>query len=152
MASSVKVLLRKNVDSLGLGGEVVRVKPGFARNYLLPAGLAVPATAGNLARVAELKRLAAQQAEEELAVAKEMGVKLGAMSVEIERASGEEDRMWGSVTARDIEEAFERVGVKLDRKRIQLAEPIKTFGPVEVPIRLHQSLVASLKVEVKKKK
>ncbi len=152
MASNVKVLLKKNVDSLGLGGEVVRVKPGFARNYLLPAGLAVPATAGNLARVAELKRLAAQQAEEELAVAKEMGVKLGAMSVEIERAAGEEDRMWGSVTARDIEEAFERVGVKIDRKRIQLAEPIKTFGPTEVPIRLHQALIASLKVEVKKKK
>jgi large subunit ribosomal protein L9 len=102
--------------------------------------------------VEELKRLAAQQAEEELSVAKELSVKLGAMSVEIERASGDEDRMWGSVTARDIEEAFERVGVKLDRKRIQLAEPIKTFGPAEVPIRLHQSLVGSLRVDVKKKK
>ena len=152
MAGTVKVLLKKNVDSLGSGGEVVRVKPGFARNYLLPEGLAVPATAGNLARVAELQKLAAVQAEEELAVARDLSVKLGAVTVQIERASGEEDRMWGSVTSRDIEEAFERVGVKVDRKKIQLAEPIKTFGPVEVPLRLHTKLLGSLKIEVVKKK
>jgi len=152
MAGTVKVLLKKNVDSLGSGGEVVRVKPGFARNYLLPEGLAVPATAGNLARVAELQKLAAVQAEEELALARDLSVKLGAVSVQIERASGEEDRMWGSVTSRDIEEAFERVGVKVDRKKIQLPEPIKTFGAAEVPIRLHAKLVGSLKIEVVKKK
>jgi large subunit ribosomal protein L9 len=147
----VKVLLKRSVESLGSGGEVVRVKPGYARNYLLPKGLAVPATAGNLARVVELKRIAAQQAEEEIALAKDAGVRIGAVSVQIERAAGEEDRMWGSVTARDIEEAFDKLGVKLDRKRIQLPDPIKTFGPAEVAIRLHANVLAMLKIEVVKK-
>jgi large subunit ribosomal protein L9 len=152
MAGSVKVLLKKSVESLGSGGEVVRVKPGFARNYLLPRGFAVPATAGNLARVADLKRLAEEQAKEEIAKARELEVKLGAITVQIERASGEEDRMWGSVTAKDIEEAFSNVGVKIDRRKIQLPDPIKTFGPQEVPFRIHHAVLGALKIEVVKKK
>jgi large subunit ribosomal protein L9 len=152
MAGSVKVLLKKSVESLGSGGEVVRVKPGFARNFLLPRGFAVPATAGNLARVAELKRLAEEQAKEEIAKAKELEMKLGAITVQIERASGEEDRMWGSVTAKDIEEAFSNVGVKIERRKIQLPDPIKTFGPQEVPFRIHQAVLGALKIEVVKKK
>jgi large subunit ribosomal protein L9 len=152
MAGSVKVLLKKNVESLGSGGEVVRVKPGFARNYLLPRGFAIPATSGNLARVAELKRLAEDQAKEEIAKAKELELKIGAVSVQIERASGEEDRMWGSVTAKDIEEAFSNVGVKIERRKIQLPEPIKTFGPQEVPLRIHASVMGALKIDVVKKK
>jgi len=152
MASTVKVLLKKNVDNLGAGGEVVKVRPGFARNYLLPQGFAVPATTANLGRVEELKRIAAQQTEEELNRAKELAVRLGAMSVQIERAAGEEDRMWGSVTAKDIGEAFERIGVEIDRKRIHLPEPVKGFGAVEVAIRLHPAVQGTLKVEVVKKK
>jgi large subunit ribosomal protein L9 len=74
------------------------------------------------------------------------------VSVQIERAAGDEDRMWGSVTSKDIEEAFQRVGVQIDRRRLQLGEPIKRFGSVEVPIKLHPALTASLKVEVVKKK
>ncbi|HEY3493669.1 MAG TPA: 50S ribosomal protein L9, partial [Polyangiaceae bacterium] len=120
MANNVKVLLKKNVESLGSGGEVVRVRAGFARNYLLPRGFAVPATAGNLARVEELKKLAEKEAAEALSSAKQLEVKLGAVTVQIERAGGDEDRMWGSVTAKDIEEAFAKVGVEIDRKRIQL--------------------------------
>ena len=152
MATQVKVLLKKNVDALGEGGEVVRVRPGFARNYLLPRGLAVPATAGNLARVEDLKRAAAAEAAEAIAVAKELETKLGAVSVQIERSSGDEDRMWGSVTSKDIEEAFARVGVTIDRRRMQLPEPIKRFGAVEVPIKLHTSVIASLKFDVVKKR
>ena len=151
MATQVKVLLKKNVESLGQGGEVVRVRPGFARNFLLPRGLAVPATAGNLARVEDLKRAAAAEAAETLKVAKELETRLGAVSVQIERASGDEDRMWGSVTSKDIEEAFQRVGVEIDRRRLQLPEPIKRFGAVEVPLRLHHDVVTSLKIEVVKK-
>lgn len=152
MANNVKVLLKKNVESLGSGGDVVRVRAGFARNYLLPRGIAVPATAGNLARVEELKKVAEKEAAEALASAKALELKLGAVSVQIERASGEEDRMWGSVTAKDIEEAFAKVGVEVDRKRIQLPEPIKQFGPSEVSIRLHAGLTTTLKIEVTKKK
>lgn len=152
MATQLKVLLKKNVDNLGSGGEVVKVRPGFARNFLLPRGLAVAATAGNLARVEDLKKAAAAEAAETLAVAKELETKLGAVSVQIERAAGEEDRMWGSVTSKDIEEAFQRVGVQIDRRRLQLSDPIKRFGSVEVPIKLHPALTASLKIEVVKKK
>ena len=151
MATNVKVLLKSNVENLGNGGDVVKVRPGFARNYLLPRGFAVPATAGNLQRVEELKRLAAQQAKEELARAKDLEVRLGAVSVEIERAAGEEDKMWGSVTSRDIAEAFARVGVEIDRRKIQLKEPIKSFGPAELTLRLHHDVIATLKIDVVKK-
>ncbi len=152
MATQLKVLLKKNVDNLGSGGEVVKVRPGFARNYLVPRGLAVAATAGNLARVEELKKASEAEAAATLAVAKELEAKLGAVSVQIERAAGDEDRMWGSVTSKDIEEAFQRVGVPIDRRRLQLGDPIKRFGSVEVPIKLHPALTASLKIEVVKKK
>jgi large subunit ribosomal protein L9 len=151
MATNVKVLLKSNVENLGDGGDVVKVRPGFARNFLLPRGLAVPATAGNLQRVEELRRLAATQAKEELARAKELEVRLGAVSVQIERAAGEEDKMWGSVTSRDIAEAFARVGVEIDRRKIQLKEPIKTFGPAELSIKLHTDVTAALKIDVVKK-
>lgn len=151
MATQLKVLLKKNVEALGQGGEVVKVRPGFARNFLLPRGLAVPATAGNLARVEDLKRAAAAEAAETLKVAKELETKLGAVTVQIERAAGEEDRMWGSVTSKDIEDAFHKVGVPIDRRRLQLPEPIKRFGAVEVPLRLHHDVTTQLKIEVVKK-
>lgn len=151
MATNVKVLLKSNVENLGDGGDVVKVRPGFARNYLLPRGFAVPATAGNLQRVEELKRLAAEQAKAELSGAKELEVRLGAVSVQIERAAGEEDKMWGSVTSRDIAEAFSRVGVEIDRRKILLKDPIKTFGPAELSIKLHHDVTATLKIDVVKK-
>jgi large subunit ribosomal protein L9 len=151
MATNVKVLLKSNVENLGDGGDVVKVRPGFARNFLLPRGLAVPATAGNLQRVEELRRHAATHAKEELARARELEMRLGAVSVQIERAAGEEDRMWGSVTSRDIAEAFARVGVEIDRRKIQLKEPIKQFGPAELFIRLHTDVNAALKIDVVKK-
>jgi large subunit ribosomal protein L9 len=151
MATNVKVLLKSNVENLGNGGDVVKVRPGFARNFLLPRGFAVPATTANLQRIEELKRAAAQQAKDEIARAKDLEVRLGAVSVQIERAAGEEDKMWGSVTSRDIAEAFARVGVEIDRRKIQLKEPIKTFGPAELTIRLHHDVNATLKIDVVKK-
>lgn len=151
MANNVKVLLKANVENLGSGGEVVKVRAGFARNYLLPRGIAVPATAGNLADVERLKKLAATEAADQLAKAKDIEAKLGAVTVQIERSGSEDNRMWGSVTSKDIEEAFARQGLTIDRKRLQLADPIKTFGAHEVSIRLHSSVTAALKVEVTKK-
>jgi large subunit ribosomal protein L9 len=151
MATNVKVLLKSNVENLGNGGDVVKVRPGFARNFLLPRGFAVPATAANLQRVEELRRAAALQAKEELARAKDLEMRLGAVSVQIERAAGEEDKMWGSVTSRDIAEAFARVGVEIDRRKIQLDEPIKSFGPAELTLKLHHDVTATLKIDVVKK-
>jgi large subunit ribosomal protein L9 len=152
MATQIKVLLKNDVPSLGSGGEVVKVRPGFARNFLLPRGLAVPATAGNLARVEDLKRQVAAQAKLELEQASAAAAQLGNASVSIERAVGEEGKMYGSVTTKDIEDAFAKAGVKLDRKKIVLADPIKSIGSFEVPIKLHASVSATLKVNVVAKK
>jgi len=151
VASNVKVLLQTEVENLGSGGEVVRVRAGYARNFLLPRGLAVVATESSLKRVDELKRAAAARAAQEVQAAEELAKKLEGMSVRIERVVGDEGKMYGSVTAKDIEDAFERAGVAIDRRRIQLTEPIKQLGTVEVPVRLHASVTASLKVEVVKK-
>ena len=151
MATATKVLLQADVENLGSGGEIVRVRPGFARNFLLPRGLAVPATAGNLARVEDLKKAAAGRKQQELVEAQELAKKLEGSSVKITRATGDEGKMYGSVTTKDIGDAFEKIGVAVDRKRIQLAEPIKTLGSFEVPLKLHGSVSVTLKVEVVKK-
>lgn len=151
MATQIKVLLKNDVPSLGAGGEVVKVRPGYARNFLLPRGLAVPATAGNLARVDDLKRQVAAQAKQELEQASALAAQIAGASATIARAVGEEGKMYGSVTAKDIEEAFALAGVKLDRKKITLTDPIKSIGTFEVPIKLHPSVTAALKVNVVKK-
>jgi large subunit ribosomal protein L9 len=151
MATTTHVLLQADVDNLGTGGEVVKVRPGFARNYLLPRGLAVPATSGNLARVEELKKAAAARKNQEIAAAQELAKKLEGSSVKIARSFGDEGKMYGSVTSKDIVEAFEKAGLTFDRKQIQLAEPIKTLGTAEVPLKLHSTVSITLKVEVVKK-
>ncbi len=151
MASAIRVVLQEDVDNLGTSGDVVRVRPGYARNFLIPRGLAVPATNANLARVDELKRVAAAKAEQVLAEAQELAKKLEAVSIKLERAVGEENKMYGSVTARDIEDAYkEQQGLELDRKRLVLGEPIKQLGLSEIPIKLHSSVTATLRVEVVK--
>jgi large subunit ribosomal protein L9 len=151
MATQIKVLLKTEVQNLGAGGEVVRVRPGFARNFLLPRGLAVPATAGNLARVEDLKRQVASQAKAELDAANAAAAQIAGVSVSIARAVGEEGKMYGSVTTKDIEDAFAAAGVKIDRKKIVLADALKALGTFEVPIKLHSSVTATLKVNVVKK-
>lgn len=152
MATNVKVLLQSNVDNLGTGGDIVRVRSGFARNFLLPRGLAVPATEGNLKRVDELKRAAASVAKKEREGADEIAAKIAQIGpVKVERAFGEEGKMYGSVTTKDIEDAYEKRGLVLDRKRIQLADPLKQLGTFQVPIKLHADVTATLTVEVAKK-
>jgi large subunit ribosomal protein L9 len=151
MASVIRVVLEQDVDHLGTSGDVVRVRPGYARNFLIPRGLAVPATAQNLARVDQLRREATARAEQDLSKAREQKKKLEADSVRIERAVGEENKMYGSVTAKDIEEAFlTQRSVDIDRKKLELGEPIKALGLHEVRIKLHRDVQAVLRVEVVK--
>ncbi|HVU01561.1 MAG TPA: 50S ribosomal protein L9 [Polyangiaceae bacterium] len=150
MPSTIQVVLQEDVHNLGKSGDLVKVRPGYARNFLLPRGLAAPATAGNLARVEALRRQAVARVAKELAEAQETAKKLEAVSVKISRAVGEENKMYGSVTSKDVEEAFAGVGVTIDRKKIDLPEPIKTLGLAEVPIKLHHDVVAKLRVEVVK--
>jgi len=150
MATQIHVVLQEDVENLGSGGSIVRVRPGFARNFLIPRGLALPATKGNLARAEELARLSAKKLEAEHASAVELKGKLEAHSVKIERAVGDDGRMYGSVTAKDIEEAFAAQKLSFDRKKLQLNEPIKALGLTDVALKLHTKVTATLRVEVVK--
>jgi large subunit ribosomal protein L9 len=150
MPSTIKVILQKGVENLGAGGDTVKVRPGFARNFLIPRGLAVMATEGNLARVDELKRVAQRHAEQELEEAQQLKAKLEAQSVKMERAAGEDGKMYGSVTSKDIAEVFAAQGMKFDRRKLELSEPIKQLGLAEVPVKLHSEVSAVLRVEVVK--
>ena len=150
MAVAIQVVLQREVHNLGESGDVVRVRPGYARNFLYPRSLALPATTGNLARVDEFKRLAAARTEAARKQARATADQLSSVSVKISRAVGEENKMYGSVTAKDIEAAYADRGITLDRKLMDLKEPIRTLGLTEVPIRLHADVSAVLRVEVVK--
>ncbi|HEX2735574.1 MAG TPA: 50S ribosomal protein L9 [Polyangiaceae bacterium] len=149
MANPIKVVLQNEVTHLGQSGDVVRVRPGYARNFLIPRGLAAPATAGNLARVEELKAKAREQTIKLKGEAEELKKKLEGVSIKISRQVGEENKMYGSVTSRDIEEAFEKAhGLRFDRRKLQLPDAIRTLGLSEVPLQLFSGVTATLRVEV----
>ena len=150
MATPIQVVLQREVHNLGESGDVVRVRPGYARNFLYPRQLALPASAGNLARVEEFKRLASARHEAARKQARGTADQLASVSVKITRAVGEENKMYGSVTAKDIESAFAEKGITIDRKQLDLKDPIRTLGLTEVPIRLHSDVTAVLRVEVVK--
>lgn len=147
----MKVILKEDVDNLGNAGELVDVKPGYARNFLVPRGLALVYNAANQkAYEAEKKRIAQRQ-EKEKAKAQEMVTRLEAVSVTISAAVGEEDRMFGSVTSQDIVEHLKAQGIDVDKRRVLLAEPIKTLGLYEVDVKLHTDVIGKIKVWVVKK-
>jgi large subunit ribosomal protein L9 len=145
------VILREDMDNLGKSGEVVSVKPGYGRNYLIPHGLAVVATAQDVARVAHEKRvIAARQTKLAKDVQAEAD-RLSQVSVSIPVSVGEEDRLYGSVTSRDIAEALQAKGVAIDVKKLVLDEPLKALGLAEVPVKLGRGVTATIKVWVVKK-
>jgi large subunit ribosomal protein L9 len=146
----MQIILRDDMDNLGKSGEVVNVKPGYARNYLLPRGLAIKATAGDIKRVEHEKRVIASRAAKMAKAAQAEADKLSQVSVSIERATGEGDKLYGSVNSRDIAEALRAQGVIVDAKKIQLADPIKALGLVEVPVKLGGGITATIKVTVAK--
>ena len=150
MATPIQVVLQREVNNLGESGDVVRVRPGYARNFLYPRSLALPATAGNLARVEEFRRLARARADAARKQAVTTAEQLSAVSVKITRAVGEENKMYGSVTAKDIESAYAEKGITIDRKLMELPEPIRTLGLTEVKVRLYADVTAVLRVEVVK--
>ncbi|MGH7819576.1 MAG: 50S ribosomal protein L9 [Candidatus Binatia bacterium] len=144
----MEVILQQDVENLGTMGEVVKVKPGYARNYLLPRGLALVADRKNLARLEHQKRaVAALRAKAEKA-AQEEAAKLAAIPVTIPARVGEEDRLFGSVTNQDIQRALAARGVEVERKKILLAAPIKSLGEFEVPVSLGAGVRATVKVSV----
>ena len=147
----MQVILRDDLDNLGKSGDVVSVKEGYARNYLLPRGLAIKATAGDIARVEHEKRVIAARTAKLAKTAQAEADKLSQVSVSIARAVGEEDKLYGSVTSRDIAEALREKGVVVDSKKIHLAEPIKALGDFEVTVKLGRGVNATIKIAVVKK-
>jgi large subunit ribosomal protein L9 len=147
----MQVILRDDMDNLGKSGEVVNVKEGYARNFLLPRGHAIKATAGDIARVEHEKRVIAARTAKLAKEAQAEADNLSQVSVSIARAVGEEDKLFGSVSGRDIAEALKEKGVHVDAKKIHLDEPIKALGMVEVPVKLGRGVTATIKVWVVKK-
>jgi large subunit ribosomal protein L9 len=147
----MRVILRDNLDNLGKAGEVVSVRAGYGRNYLLPNGLAVPATEKDEARLQHEQRLIAQRMAKLAKQLQSEAEQLAQVSVSLARAVGEEDKLYGSVTNRDIAQALAEQNLKVDARKILLDEPIKTLGMTEVPVKLGHDVTAKIKVWVVKK-
>lgn len=144
----MEVILREDVQHLGAMGEVVKVKPGFARNFLLPRGMAVEASRKNLAALEHEKGLIAIKRERERKVARTEADKLDGLVVEIQARAGEEDRLYGSVTNLDIAQHLAARGVKVDRRRIDLDDPIKRLGTYRIVVGIAHDVKATITVKV----
>ena len=146
----MKLILREDVESLGKIGEIVEVAGGYGRNYLLPRGLAVKASSKNLKEQEHQKKLIQASMDRQKKDAQEMAGSLDSVSCTIARKTGEDEKLYGSVTSRDIEEALREEGVSIDRKRILLEEPLKKLGVYTVPVKLHADVTGNIKVWVVK--
>jgi large subunit ribosomal protein L9 len=144
----MRVILREDVHQLGRSGEIVTVKDGFARNYLLPRKIAVPANEKNVRQIEHDKAVIAARQAKMKGSAQEQATKLGALSLKIARKVGQQEKLYGSVTALDIAEVLSSQGHKVDRRSIHLPEPIKSLGVHHVELRLHQDVIAKISVEV----
>jgi large subunit ribosomal protein L9 len=143
-----KVLLREDVDDLGARGEIVRVRAGYARNYLLPRNLAVEATAGNVKGIEAERAALLKKEAKERATAEGQAQQIGSLQLEFKRKAGEQGALYGSVTSMDVAEALQGRGYEIDRHRIHLREPLKRVGEYTVPVRLHRDVTIDLKVRV----
>ncbi|HWZ97592.1 MAG TPA: 50S ribosomal protein L9 [Candidatus Dormibacteraeota bacterium] len=146
----MQIILQEDIDKLGHRGDVVTVKPGYARNYLLPRSLAIEATAGNMKALERIRTSLAKKTATELEAAKKQADLLSGVSVSFKRKTGENDQMFGSVTSGDISEALAAQGFKIDKRQVQLAEPIKTIGEHDVTIKVFRDVTAHIKVTVEK--
>jgi large subunit ribosomal protein L9 len=144
----MELILREDVYNLGKSGEVVTVKDGYARNYLLPRNLAMLASAANKRQLEHEKQVIELRQQKLKGGAEEQAKKLGAVAVKITRKVGDQDKLFGSVTALDIAEGLAKAGHKIDRRLIHLPEPIKMVGQFEIELRLHRDVVTKIKVEV----
>ena len=146
----MEVILKEDVAKLGSRGDVVKVAEGYGRNYLLPRKLAIEATAGNKAVIAQMKAASVRRSAKEKSQAEELAKQFEGVSVSFQRRSGEHDHLFGSVTSSDIGEALEKKGLNVDRRKIQLHEALKSLGEFDVPIRLHKDVTTHLKVVIEK--
>jgi large subunit ribosomal protein L9 len=144
----MKVILREDVDNLGRGGELVEVKAGYGRNYLIPRGLAVLANPKNVRELEHQRAVAAAKAAKLKASAEAVAKRLSETPITLKRKVGEQDKLYGSVTALDIAEALSARGLDIDRRAIDLAEPVKTVGDFEIAVKLHSQVAGKVKLKV----
>ena len=144
----IEVILREDVKSLGKAGALVRVKPGYARNFLLPRGLAYEASEGNKKRIAAEQKARETRLASDRAEAQRVAAALGALKVTIAAKAGEGERLFGSITAQDIADKLATLGHSIDKRKIELDHPIKTIGAHTVPLRLHSEVVAEIPLTV----
>ncbi len=144
----VRVILSEDVPSLGEAGELVNVKPGYARNFLIPQGKAIPATEARVAELDHHRRVVAEKVARDLKELHQQKRAVEGALVEISAQIGEEGKLFGSVTAAQIAEELAQQGHAIDRRKLELAEPIKEAGEFEVPLRLHREVTATIKVKV----
>ncbi len=146
----MEVILKEDVPKLGHRGDVVKVAEGYGRNFLLPRKLAIEATQANKAVIEQMKAAAVRRSAVEKADAEALVKQLEGVSLSFERKAGEKDHLFGSVTAADIADALNAKGFNIDRRKIQLDDPLKSIGNFDVPVRLHRDVVAKVKVAVNK--
>src|SRR5215471_17983833 len=146
----MEVILKEDVVKLGSRGDVVKVAEGYGRNFLLPRKLAIEATAGNKKVVEQMRAAAVRRSATEKAQAEELSKQFDGLSISFQRRSGEHDQLFGSVTSGDLAEALEKKGFNIDRRKIQLHEPLKTLGEFTVPLKLHKDVTAHFKVVIEK--
>ena len=144
----MKVILKNDVKDLGQAGEVVNVKDGFARNYLVPKGLAVEASTKNVKEFEHEKNKIQEMTKKVKAGAAGLAAQIAAAKIIIKAKAGEEDKLFGSVTSMDIADALKAAGIEIDKKKIQLDEPIKRIGDYTVAVKIHSEISAQLNVQV----
>jgi large subunit ribosomal protein L9 len=144
----MKVILTKDLENLGKAGALVEVKPGYGRNYLLPRQLAMPATAKNLRQLDHEKSGILARAARQRSSMDAMAKKLSAIELKFTRKVGDQDKLFGSVTSKDVHDRLVEQGYEIDRKQIHIPEPLKTLGAHEVEVKLHAEVTAKLKVSI----
>jgi large subunit ribosomal protein L9 len=144
----MEVILREHIDNLGARGDVVKVAAGYARNYLLPQKLALAVTDSNKRQIEREKKVAEVKDAAERSQAEAYGERMSQLDIEIKRRVGENNTMYGSVTSADIATALEAKGFTVDKRKIQLPDPIKALGEVQVPVKVHREVTAQVRVKV----
>jgi large subunit ribosomal protein L9 len=144
----MQIILQEDVDKLGTRGQVVEVAEGYARNFLLPRKLAMPASAGNLKRLEKIRTTLAKLTATERDAAQKVADALNTVVISLTRKAGENDHMFGSVTSADLADELAKLGHTVDKRKIQLAEPIRTLGEYQVPVKLYSEVTAEFKVVV----
>ena len=146
----MQIILQEDIEKLGHRGDIVTVKPGYARNFLLPHKLAIEATSGNMKALERIRTSLAKKTATELEAAQKQAALINGVSVRFTRKTGENDQLFGSVTSGDIAEALAAQGFKVEKRQIQLAEPIKTIGEKDITVKVFRDITAVIKVTVEK--